>query len=157
MTEELLEVGSGITLCCERAGDPSDPPLLLIMGLGQQLTAWPQALVEGLVARDFQVIRFDNRDIGRSTHASNRPPRRSQLIRRRVDADQYDLYDMARDTAGLIKALELGPVHAVGVSMGGMIAQTLAAEYPDQVRSLVSIMSSMCNSVSAMGFPSEVG
>jgi pimeloyl-ACP methyl ester carboxylesterase len=137
----MIDVGHGITLCAERSGDPSDPPLLLIMGLGQQLTAWPAAFVEGLVARGFHVIRFDNRDIGHSTHASNRLPRRNELIRRRIAPDQYDLYDMARDTAGLVRALDLGPVHAVGVSMGGMIAQTLAAEYPEQVRSLVSIMS----------------
>ena len=94
-----------ITLCYERLGSESDPPLLLIMGLGQQLTAWPEPFVDGLVARGFQVIRFDNRDIGRSTHASNRPPRRNQLIMRRVDDEQYDLFDMARDTA----ATDQGP------------------------------------------------
>ncbi len=142
MSEELIDVGRGITLCYERLGSESDPPLLLIMGLGQQLTAWPEPFVDGLVARGFQVIRFDNRDIGRSTHAANRPPRRNQLIMRRIDDDQYDLLDMARDTAGLIKALDLGPAHLVGVSMGGMIAQTVAAEHPDRVRSLASLMSS---------------
>ncbi len=141
MNEQLVDVGGGITLCYVGDGNPSDPPLLLIMGLGQQLTAWPPALVDGLVSCGFHVIRFDNRDTGRSTHATNRPPRSGQLFTRRFDPDQYDLYDMARDTAGLIGALELGPVHAVGVSMGGMIAQTLAARYPDCVRSLVSIMS----------------
>ncbi len=142
MSEELADVGRGITLCYERLGEESDPPVLLIMGLGQQLTAWPPAFVEALLARSLQVILFDNRDIGHSTHASNRPPRRNQLILRRIDDDQYDLFDMTRDTAGLIKALELGSAHVVGVSMGGMIAQTLAAEYPERVRSLVSIMSS---------------
>jgi pimeloyl-ACP methyl ester carboxylesterase len=142
VSEELIDVGGGITLCYERLGSESDPPLLLIMGLGQQLTAWPEPFVDGLVARGFHVIRFDNRDIGRSTHASNRPPRRNQLIMRRVDDDQYDLLDMGRDTAGLLKALDLGPAHLVGVSMGGMIAQTVAAEHPDRVRSLASIMSS---------------
>ena len=142
MSEEIVDVGGAVTLCCERIGDPGQAPLLLIMGLGQQLTAWPQTLVGGLVDRGFHVIRFDNRDIGRSTHASNRPPRMRELLTGRFVAEQYDLYDMARDTAGLIKALDLEPVHAVGVSMGGMIAQTLAAEYPDRVSSLVSIMSS---------------
>jgi len=142
VSEELIDVGGGITLCYERVGDTGNPPLLLIMGLGQQLTSWPQTLVDGLAERGFEVIRFDNRDIGHSTHATNRPPRMGQLVTRRFDPAQYDLYDMARDTAGLIKALELEPVHAVGVSMGGMIAQTLAAEHPERVRSLVSIMSS---------------
>jgi pimeloyl-ACP methyl ester carboxylesterase len=142
VSEDLVEIGGGITLCVTRDGDPSDPPLLLIMGLGQQLTAWPESMVRGLVGHGFHVIRFDNRDIGRSTHVSTRPPRMAQLVTRRFPPDQYDLYDMARDTASLIGALQLEPVHAVGVSMGGMIAQTLAAEHPDRVRSLVSVMSS---------------
>jgi pimeloyl-ACP methyl ester carboxylesterase len=140
--EQLVGVGRGITLCYERFGDPSDPPLLLIMGLGQQLLAWPDEFVQALVGRGFQVVRFDNRDTGRSTHATNRPPRTPQLITRRFDDDQYDLGDLAQDTAGLLDALELRPAHIVGVSMGGMIAQTLAARHPDYVRSLVSIMSS---------------
>jgi pimeloyl-ACP methyl ester carboxylesterase len=140
--EHLVDVGHGITLCYERFGDPSDPPLLLIMGLGQQLLAWPDAFVQGLVARGFQVVIFDNRDVGRSTHATNRPPRLTQLMIRRFDDDQYDLGDLTDDAAGLLDALDLRPAHVVGVSMGGMIAQTLAARYPDHVRSLVSIMSS---------------
>jgi pimeloyl-ACP methyl ester carboxylesterase len=140
--EQLVDVGRGITLCYERFGDPSDPPLLLVMGLGQQLLAWPDEFVQALVARGFQVVRFDNRDSGRSTHASGRPPRLTQLMIRRFDDDQYDLGDLTDDAAGLLDALDLRPAHVVGVSMGGMIAQTLAARYPDHVRSMVSIMSS---------------
>jgi pimeloyl-ACP methyl ester carboxylesterase len=140
--EELVDTGRGVTICCERLGDPADPPLVLIMGLGQQLIAWPAALCEQLVARGFQVVVFDNRDIGRSTHFRVRPPRIGQLAARRFDPAQYDLHEMAADTAALIDALGLGPAHVAGVSMGGMIGQTLAARHPGQVRSLVSIMSS---------------
>jgi pimeloyl-ACP methyl ester carboxylesterase len=140
--QQMIDVGHGISLCCERLGDPTDPPILLIMGLGQQLLAWPQELCEALLARGFQLVRFDNRDIGRSTHARTQPPQTRQLITRRFASDQYDLGDMARDTAGLIEALEIEPAHVVGVSMGGMIGQSLAARHPPLVRSLVSIMSS---------------
>jgi pimeloyl-ACP methyl ester carboxylesterase len=140
--EQLVDVGRGVTLCSEAFGDPANPPLVLIMGLGQQLQAWPDEFCEALVARDFHVVRFDNRDAGRSWHASTRPPRRTQFVSRRFEQDQYDLHDMARDTVGLIEALELGPAHLVGISMGGMIGQTVAALYPQYVRSLVSMSSS---------------
>jgi pimeloyl-ACP methyl ester carboxylesterase len=140
--ERIIDVGGGVSLCYELLGSAGDPPVLLIMGLGQQLMAWPDELCDGLIQRGLQVIRFDNRDTGRSTHLDFPPPRLTQLLTRRFDPRQYGLEDMARDTAGLVAALSVGPVHAVGVSMGGMIAQTLAASYPDQVRSLVSIMSS---------------
>ena len=140
--EQLVDVGRGVSLCYERLGSPSDPPVLLIQGLGQQLLSWPDEFCEALIARGLQVIRFDNRDIGRSTHASVRPPRFRQLLTRRFDPDQYDLTDMADDAAGLIDTLGVSPAHVVGISMGGMIGQTLAARHPDHVRSLVSIMSS---------------
>jgi pimeloyl-ACP methyl ester carboxylesterase len=139
--EHDVDVGGSITICCERSGNPADPPLVLIMGLGRQLIAWPRALCEQLSARGFHVVRFDNRDIGCSTHVSTAPPTTAQLIARRFDSDQYTLADMARDTAGLIDALALRPAHIVGASMGGMIGQSLAARHPENVRSLVSIMS----------------
>jgi pimeloyl-ACP methyl ester carboxylesterase len=139
--EHRVDVGGSIRLCSERFGNPTDPPLVLIMGLGRQLIAWPRALCEQLAARGFHVVRFDNRDIGRSTHVSTAPPTTAQLIARRFDPDQYTLADMARDTAGLIDALALRPAHIVGASMGGMIGQTLAARSPEHVRSLVSVMS----------------
>ena len=87
------------------------------------------------------MVRFDNRDSGRSTHTSGRPPSIAQLLRRSAKGAQYRLSDMADDTAGLLQALELAPAHVIGASMGGMIAQTLAVRHPQQVRSLVSIMS----------------
>ncbi len=140
--EELVDVGRGITLCCDRRGDASDPPIVLIMGLGQQLLAWPDPLCDGLAGRGLHVIRFDNRDVGRTTKSRAPVPSRGQLLTRRFDPDQYTLSDLAADTAGLIDRLELRPAHVVGVSMGGMIGQTLAAHHPGHVRSLVSIMSS---------------
>jgi pimeloyl-ACP methyl ester carboxylesterase len=139
--EQRVGVGGSITICCERFGDPADPPLVLIMGLGRQMIAWPPALCELLAARGFHVVRFDNRDIGCSTHVSTAPPTTAQLIARRFHPDQYTLADMARDTAGVIDALALRPAHIVGASMGGMIGQTLAARHPKHVRSLVSVMS----------------
>jgi pimeloyl-ACP methyl ester carboxylesterase len=141
-SERFCDVGRGVTLCYETFGDPASPPMLLIQGLGMQLIAWPEALIERLVAGGLFVVRFDNRDAGRSTRPRIKPPSPIELGIRRFSAEQYTLTDMARDTIGLIDALELAPVHAVGVSMGGMIAQTLAAQYPERVRSLVSIMSS---------------
>lgn len=139
--EQTVEVGRGIRLCYEALGDPSDPPLLLVMGLGQQMLAWSDEFCALLVEKGFQVVRFDNRDIGRSTKSHAPVPRFPQYLTRRFDPEQYALRDMAEDTAGLLDALELSPAHVVGISMGGMIGQTLAAHYPDHVRSLVSIMS----------------
>ena len=143
--ERLCEVGGGITLCYETFGDPANPPLLLIQGLGMQMIGWPEEFCEQLAARGFFVVRFDNRDAGRSTHIRGRPPTLLQLVLRRIKPVHYRLTDMARDAAGLIRTLELGPVHVVGISMGGMIAQTLAAQYPELVRSLTSIMSNTGN------------
>jgi pimeloyl-ACP methyl ester carboxylesterase len=143
--ERLCEVGGGITLCYETFGSPANPPLLLIQGLGMQMIGWPEEFCEQLVARGFFVVRFDNRDAGRSTHVPGRPPTLRQLVLRRIKPVHYRLTDMARDAGGLIRALELGPVHVVGISMGGMIAQTLAAQHPELVRSLTSIMSNTGN------------
>ncbi len=145
MAEQFCDVGRGITLCYETFGDPADPPMLLIMGLATQMIAWPNEFCEGLAGRGFYVVRFDNRDSGRSTRVPGDPPPVGQLLTRRIDPVLYTLTDMAGDAAALLRELELGPAHVVGVSMGGMIAQTLAAEYPESVRSLVSIMSTTGN------------
>jgi pimeloyl-ACP methyl ester carboxylesterase len=137
-----VDAGRGVTLAYEAFGDPSAPPLLLVAGLGQQLLAWPEPLCEDLAARGLFVVRYDNRDVGESWRAASVPaPTPPRLLTGRFAAGQYTLSDMARDAAGLLAALDLTPAHVVGMSMGGMIGQTLAAQYPQSVRSLVSIMS----------------
>jgi len=140
--EQFCDVGRGITLCYESFGEESDPPLLLIMGLATQMLGWPDEFCEQLAGRGLRVVRFDNRDSGRSTHPDGPPPTIRQLVRRRIDPVLYTLSDMAEDAVGLMRALEIEPAHVVGASMGGMIAQTIAVEHPESVRSLVSIMSS---------------
>jgi pimeloyl-ACP methyl ester carboxylesterase len=139
--EQLTDVGSGITICRQSFGDPADPPLLLVMGLGMQMVGWHEDFCQGLANRGFHVTRYDNRDTGRSTLFDFPPPSLGQMVARRFPAEQYRLEDMADDASRLIEALELGPVHLVGASMGGMISQTLAARRPELVRSLTSIMS----------------
>jgi pimeloyl-ACP methyl ester carboxylesterase len=141
MAEEFCDVGRGVTLCYEGFGDPDETPIVLIMGLATQMIAWHEEFCEALAERGFYVVRFDNRDIGRSTHFDFRPPTLGQMVRRRVSREQYTLSDMAEDTAGLLRQLEIAPAHIVGASMGGMIGQMLAAEHPEVVRSLTSIMS----------------
>ncbi|HEX3511278.1 MAG TPA: alpha/beta fold hydrolase [Solirubrobacteraceae bacterium] len=141
MPEQFCDVGGGITLCYETFGDASDPTALLIMGLGTQMIAWHVDFCEQLAARGFHVVRFDNRDAGRSTHTDGPPPTPRQLLTRSRTAARYGLREMAADAAGLLGELDLAPAHVIGASMGGMIAQTLAARSPQLVSSLVSIMS----------------
>jgi pimeloyl-ACP methyl ester carboxylesterase len=145
MAEQFCEIAGGITLCYERFGRKDDPPMLLIMGLGTQMIGWPDEFCVRLADRGFHVVRFDNRDIGRSTRMRGRPPTMRQLVTRRIEPVLYTLSDMAADAAGLLRGLGLAPAHVVGASMGGMIAQTLAAQRPECVRSLVSIMSTTGN------------
>ncbi len=141
MEERFCDVGDGITLCYETFGERSNPTALLIMGLGTQMVAWHEDFCRELAARGFHVVRFDNRDIGRSTHVGGAPPTIAQLLLRSRRAARYTLADMAGDAAGLLRELRLGPAHVIGASMGGMIAQTLAARHPKLVSSLTSIMS----------------
>lgn len=141
---------NGIAIEYETHGDPANPPLLLIMGLGAQLTLWPIELVEALVARGFYVIRHDNRDIGLSEkfgHGGVPNFRRVALmrlfgLRARLP---YRLTDMADDAAALLAALGIDSAHIVGGSMGGMIAQLLAIHHPQRVRTLTSIFSTTGN------------
>jgi len=140
-------VSTGMTLEYEVHGDGI--PLLLVMGLGGQLVAWPATFIAGLVDRGFQVITFDNRDIGLSTKIDAAPPTKNQSamfsISRRFAKSAYLLSDMAKDAVGLLDALNIERAHVVGMSMGGMIAQTMAIEHPSRVRSLTSIMSTTGN------------
>ena len=141
INERFCAAGPG-ELCYETIGDPRDPSLLLIVGLGFQLVAWPRQLCQQLADRGFHVIRYDNRDSGRSTYLNDsRPPTLRELVTGRIRRPAYTLADMARDATGLLDHLDVDRAHIVGRSMGGMIAQTLAAQSPQRVRSLVSIMS----------------
>ncbi|MGH3674489.1 MAG: alpha/beta fold hydrolase [Mycobacterium sp.] len=144
MTPEqvVVDVGRGIELCYDQIGDPADPPIVLIAGLGQQLhSSWPTDFATALAGRGYRVTRFDNRDVGRSTHMSFPAPGPVAILRGGNHPRQYQLGDMARDTVGLLDVLDYRDAHLVGISMGGMIAQTVAAQYPGRVRTLTSIMS----------------
>lgn len=133
---------SRITMVYERMGAVTDPPVFLIMGGGAQLIAWPDGFCEALVSRRLQVIRFDNRDSGLSTHVPNAPvPDLQAALKGDYTSVSYTLSDLAADAVGLMDALGIDRVHLVGASMGGMIAQTIAIEYPGRVLSLTSMMS----------------
>jgi pimeloyl-ACP methyl ester carboxylesterase len=140
--DEQLAPANGIELCCQEMGDADGEPLLLVMGLATQMLAWDEGLCGLLVERGFRVIRFDNRDIGRSTKIESAGvPRRVDMMLGRRDRAPYLLRDMAADTIGLMDHLDIDSAHVAGASMGGMIVQTMAIEHPERVRSMVSIMS----------------
>ena len=137
---------NGLDIEYETFGRPADPALVLIMGFASQMTKWQMALCEGLAARGLYVIRFDNRDVGKTTHLSQfGMPNISEAMAKAMSgqpvAAPYTLGDMAADVAGLLDALGIADAHIVGASMGGMIAQIMAANFPQKTRSLVSIMS----------------
>ncbi len=143
--EAFAKVG-GLQICYQTFGRPSDPPLLLIMGLGAQMIVWEDDFCEALAARGFWVIRFDNRDIGKSTQIDWTPPADlgkavAALKPGEKLAAPYHLRDMAGDVVGLMDFLEIASAHIVGQSMGGMIAQEMAVHWPARVRTLTSIMS----------------
>lgn len=134
---------SQIDIAYRITGPASAPPVLLIMGLGGQLTQWPDSFCATLASRGLRVIRFDNRDAGKSTHMTAAPP---PDLPRAMAGDHstvsYTLSDMAADAVGLLDAVGIPAAHVVGASMGGAIAQTMAIEHPTRVLSLVSLMSS---------------
>jgi pimeloyl-ACP methyl ester carboxylesterase len=133
---------NGIQIEYESFGDTSTPPLLLIMGLGAQMIVWDAEFCEQLAARGFYVIRFDNRDVGLSTHFHDAPmPDVMAAMTGDTSSAAYTLSDMAADAAGLLDALGISAAHIVGASMGGMIAQAFAIEHPEKTLSLCSIMS----------------
>src|SRR3954470_19852086 len=139
MAEAIARVGE-LDICYETFGDPSDPAMLLIMGLGTQMVAWHDEFCAELAGRGFFVIRHDNRDIGRSSRVDGPVPSLHQLLLRDRGAP-YTLADMAADSVGPLDYLGIEQAHIVGASMGGMIAQTIAIRYPQRTLSLVSIMS----------------
>ncbi len=137
---------NGLDIEYESFGRESDPAVLLIMGFSAQMIMWPRAFCDGLAAKGFHVIRFDNRDIGKSTHLMHlgAPDIHAAMMKTMAGqpvAAPYYLDDMAADASGLLDALGIVRAHTVGASMGGMIAQIVAAKYPDKTKSLVSIMS----------------
>ncbi|HEX5230957.1 MAG TPA: alpha/beta hydrolase [Bradyrhizobium sp.] len=141
---------NGIELCYEIFGKPDAEPMILIMGLGAQMIHWDDDFCRQLAARGFRVIRFDNRDIGKSSKLSGGKRLTAvELLKLRflkipVDAP-YKLHDMALDVIGLMNVLGIKSAHLVGASMGGMIAQEIAISFPERVRSLTSIMSTTGN------------
>ena len=143
MTDELFADTNNIRIAYETFGAEGATPLLLVMGFATQMIAWPDELCQLLAGRGYHVIRFDNRDVGRSTHLHDAAAVDLLAV---LSGDSstaaYRLEDMADDTAGLLDALSIDSAHVVGASMGGMIAQTLAIRHPTRVRSLTSIMSS---------------
>ena len=141
---------NGIDICYEIFGDAGAEPLLLIMGLGAQMIHWDDDFCRQLAARGFRVVRFDNRDIGKSSYmAGGKRLTPLELLKLRFlkipVAASYKLIDMARDTVGLMDVLGIKSAHLVGASMGGMIAQEIAISFPARVRSLTSIMSTTGN------------
>lgn len=143
--------GNGIDLCFEQTGARTDPPVILIHGIGCQLVQWPASFLDGLAQRDLRIIRIDNRDMGRSGWLTEAGPvdlmsTMAAMAVGDVVSSPYSLADMADDVVALLDHLGLADAHVIGVSMGGMIAQHLAFEHGDRIRSLTSIMSSSGNS-----------
>lgn len=139
--DRFATLASGIRVCFRDTGDRSDPALMLIGGLGEDLTFWGDSLVNSLVQRGFRVISFDNRDVGRSSFIDTPPPSLWRQALARPRRDGYTLADMADDAIGLLDHLGIARVHLVGRSMGGMIAQSIASAVPARVLSLTSIYS----------------
>lgn len=154
--KKAVNIGpSKIEIAYECFGNEDAPPVLLIMGLAAQMLGWHEDFCEALVARGLRPIRFDNRDAGLSTHLHNAPmPNFPAAMAGDTSSASYNLSDMAADTIGLMDALGIKRAHLVGASMGGFIAQTVAIEHPDRVRSLTSIMSTTGNP--AVGQPAPV-
>ncbi len=135
-----------IDIAYDRLGDPEAPPVLLIMGIAAQSIHWPNAFCHALAGRGLQIIRFDNRDSGLSTHMTDAPPPNlPAALAGDLSSVSYTLSDMAADTVSLMDLLGIGKAHLVGASMGGAIAQTMAIEHPERVRSLTSMMSTTGN------------
>ncbi|WP_328719303.1 alpha/beta fold hydrolase [Streptomyces sp. NBC_00247] len=143
-------VSPEVSIAYESFGDPGDPPVLLVMGLGAQMLAWHEDFCRALAHRGRYVIRYDNRDCGLSTRFDDHPVDTGEFIATVSSGDipaalamvPYRLRDMADDGLGLLTALGIGRAHVVGASMGGMIAQTMALSSPERVLTLTSMMSS---------------
>lgn len=141
---------TGIEIFYEDRGDPSHDVILLVMGLGAQMTLWPDEFVEALVSEGFRVIRYDNRDIGLSQklEGARAPSLPIQILRKKIGFPAkvpYTLTDMAHDGIGVLDALDIERAHVVGASMGGMIVQLMAVHFPERLMTMTSIMSTTGN------------
>ncbi|MBT0886477.1 MULTISPECIES: esterase EstB [Acinetobacter] len=143
MHETKVDLGNGIELHVEIGGKTEDPPILLIMGLGAQMLYWPDFFCKSLIDQGYRVIRYDNRDIGLSSKIRHKGPRLNtyKMMGRfslglQNQGAPYNLYDMAEDAALLLERLGIEKTDVIGASMGGMIAQILAAKYSDKVNNL---------------------
>lgn len=132
---------NGIEIAYETFGDSSNPAFVLIMGLGTQMIAWPDEFCQSIADAGYYVIRYDNRDVGLSTHIDGPPPPLWPVVFRRIPP-AYTISDMARDCVGLMDALGIDKAHVVGVSLGGFIAQTVALKFPERLISLTLMMTS---------------
>jgi pimeloyl-ACP methyl ester carboxylesterase len=155
--ETRRAAANGIEIAYQTFGNPGDPAVVLVMGLGTQMIAWPDAFCQDLAERGHFVVRFDNRDVGESTHLSGvRAPSLVDLVSRRR-RPPYTIEDMADDAIGLLDALDLAQVHLVGASLGGFIAQTVALRAPERLRSLTLIMTSTGSRLVGQADPKLVG
>ena len=151
---QRAQVGD-LEIAYETFGDAGNPPVLLVMGLATQMIGWPDEFCADLAGRGHFVVRFDNRDIGLSTHLhAAGAPDLMAMFGGDTSSAAYELTDLADDTVGLLDALGLDRVHLVGASMGGMIAQLVAIQAPERVRSLTSIMST--TGAAGVGAPADV-
>ncbi|HSF11896.1 MAG TPA: alpha/beta hydrolase [Erythrobacter sp.] len=153
---------TGIEIFYEDHGPADAEAILLVMGLGAQLTLWPDELVDALVGEGFRVIRYDNRDIGLSQkfEGARAPSLAMQVLRKKIGFPAkvpYTLKDMADDGIGLLDALGIGRAHVVGASMGGMIVQLMAIHHPDRLITMTSIMSTTGNGKLPQAEPSAIG
>lgn len=143
--ERRIRVSDEVEIAYQTFGDPGDAPLLLVMGLGTQMLGWPEDLCRDLAARGHYVIRYDNRDVGCSTHLDHlRAPTIAQMrgLAIRRQEPPYTVDDLASDAVGLLDALSIDTAHLVGVSMGGFISQVAAMTHPERFRSLTLMMTS---------------
>jgi pimeloyl-ACP methyl ester carboxylesterase len=163
MHETKIDLGNGIQLHVEIGGNENHPVVLLIMGLGAQLLYWPDFFCKSLIDQGFRVIRFDNRDIGLSSKIRHQGPRLNTLkmmgrfaIGLKNQGAPYNLYDMAEDIALLLERLNIEKAHVIGASMGGMIAQILAAKHPEKVEKLGLLFTSNNQAFLPPPFPKQL-